>query len=140
MLTGEFRHSLDAKNRIFMPAKLREELGETFIIVRDIREKCLKVYSMEGWAAYTAPIKEKPRQLAEQVMRLLHRSAAQVTPDSQGRVLLPPMLVEYARIEKNAVVVGCEEYAEIWSEANYQTMLDNVDDEALRQALESWGL
>jgi MraZ protein len=140
MLTGEFRHSLDAKNRIFMPAKLREELGETFIIVRDIREKCLKVYSMEGWAAYTAPIKEKPRQLAEQVMRLLHRSAAQVTPDSQGRVLLPPMLVEYAGIEKNAVVVGCEEYAEIWAEANYQTMLDNVDDEALRQALESWGL
>ena len=123
-----------------MPAKLREELGETFIIVRDIREKCLKVYSMEGWAAYTAPIKEKPRQLAEQVMRLLHRSAAQVTPDSQGRVLLPPMLVEYAGIEKNAVVVGCEEYAEIWAEANYQTMLDNVDDEALRQALESWGL
>lgn len=140
MLTGEFRHSLDAKNRIFMPAKLREELGETFIIVRDIREKCLKVYSMEGWAAYTAPIKEKPRQLAEQVMRLLHRSAAQVTPDSQGRVLLPPMLVEYAGIEKNAVVVGCEEYAEIWAEVNYQTMLDNVDDEALRQALESWGL
>ncbi len=140
MLTGEFRHSLDAKNRIFMPAKLREELGETFIIARDIREKCLKVYSMEGWAAYTAPIKEKPRQLAEQIMRLLHRSAAQVTPDSQGRVLLPPMLVEYAGIEKNAVVVGCEEYAEIWSEANYQTMLDNVDDEVLRQALESWGL
>lgn len=140
MLTGEFRHSLDAKNRIFMPAKLREELGETFIIARDIREKCLKVYSMEGWAAYTAPIKEKPRQLAEQIMRLLHRSAAQVTPDSQGRVLLPPMLVEYAGIEKNAVVVGCEEYAEIWSEANYQTMLDNVDDEELRQALESWGL
>ena len=140
MLTGEFRHSLDAKNRIFRPAKLREELGETFIIARDIREKCLKVYSMEGWAAYTAPIKEKPRQLAEQIMRLLHRSAAQVTPDSQGRVLLPPMLVEYAGIEKNAVVVGCEEYAEIWSEANYQTMLDNVDDEVLRQALESWGL
>ncbi len=140
MLTGEFRHSLDAKNRIFMPAKLREELGETFIIARDIREKCLKVYSMEGWAAYTAPIKEKPRQLAEQIMRLLHRSATQVTPDSQGRVLLPPMLVEYAQIVKNAVVVGCCDYAEIWAEGNYETMVDNVDDEALRRALEEWGL
>ena len=53
MLTGEFRHSLDAKNRIFMPAKLREELGETCMIARAIREKCLKVYSLEGWAAYT---------------------------------------------------------------------------------------
>ena len=140
MLTGEFRHSLDAKNRIFMPAKLREELGETFMIARDIREKCLKVYSLEGWVAYTAPIKEQPRQLAEQVMRLLHRTAAQVTPDSQGRVLLPPSLVEYAEIEKNAVVVGCSDYAEIWSEDHYTSMIESVDDEALRRALEACGL
>ena len=140
MLTGEFRHSLDAQNRIFMPAKLREELGETFIIVRDIREKCLKVYSMEGWAAYTAPIKEKPRQLAEQVMRLLHRSAAQVTPDSQGRVLLPPMLVEYAGIEKNAVVVGCGDYAEIWAESAYDLLKGEVDLDEMIHELEELGL
>ena len=140
MLTGEFRHSLDAKNRIFMPAKLREELGETFMIARDIREKCLKVYSLEGWAAYTAPIKEQPRQLAEQVMRLLHRSAAQVTPDSQGRVLLPPMLVEYAEIEKNAVVVGCSDYAEIWAAETYDAAMSEEDPEALCAALEALGL
>ena len=139
-MIGKYPAKMDDKNRLFVPAKLREELGETFMIARDIREKCLKVYSLEGWAAYTAPIKEQPRQLAEQVMRLLHRSAAQVTPDSQGRVLLPPMLVEYAEIEKNAVVVGCSDYAEIWAEVNYQTMVDSVDDEALRRALEECGL
>ena len=57
MLTGEFRPTLDQKNRIFVPSKLREELGETFMIVRDIREKCLKMYSLDGWAEYIAPIK-----------------------------------------------------------------------------------
>ena len=73
-------------------------------------------------------------------MRLLHRTAAQVTPDSQGRVLLPPSLVEYAEIEKNAVVVGCSDYAEIWSEDHYTSMIESVDDEALRRALEACGL
>lgn len=140
MLTGEFSHSIDAKNRIFMPAKLREELGETFIIARDIRVKCLKVYSLEGWEAYIAPIKQQRRELVEQVMRLLHSTAAQVTPDAQGRVLLPAGLVEYAEIEKNAVVVGCSDYAEIWSEHNYHDMMQNADFEALRQALEECGL
>ena len=49
MFGGEYRHSKDSKNRVFMPAKLREELGESFVIAKDIREKCLKVYSLAGW-------------------------------------------------------------------------------------------
>lgn len=140
MLTGEFRPSLDTKNRIFVPSKLRDELGETFIIARDIREKCLKMYSLEGWNAYIAPIKAQRRELVEQVMRLLHSTAVQVTPDSQGRVLLPAGLVSFAEIEKNVVVVGCCDYAEIWAEANYDKVISNIDDEALRRALEELGL
>ena len=140
MLTGEFRPSLDTKNRIFVPSKLRDELGETFIIARDIREKCLKMYSLEGWNAYIAPIKAQRRELVEQVMRLLHSTAVQGTPDSQGRVLLPAGLVSFAEIEKNVVVVGCCDYAEIWAEANYDKVISNIDDEALRRALEELGL
>ena len=140
MLTGEFRPSLDTKNRIFVPSKLRDELGETFIIARDIREKCLKMYSLEGWSAYIAPIKAQRRELVEQVMRLLHSTAVQVTPDSQGRILLPAGLVSFAEIEKNVVVVGCCDYAEIWAEANYDKVINNIDDEALRRALEELGL
>jgi MraZ protein len=131
---------LDTKNRIFVPSKLRDELGETFIIARDIREKCLKMYSLEGWNAYIAPIKAQRRELVEQVMRLLHSTAVQVTPDSQGRVLLPVGLVQFAEIEKNVVVVGCCDYAEIWAEANYDRVISNIDDEALRRALEELGL
>ena len=140
MLTGEFRHSIDVKNRIFMPAKLREEMGEVFMVACDIRQKCLKVYSLEGWQAYIAPIKQQRRELAERIMRMLHSTASQVTPDAQGRILLPPALVSYAEIEKNAVIVGCCDYAEIWSEANYDRMKMDFDIEALRRDMEECGL
>ena len=140
MLTGEFRPTLDQKNRIFVPSKLREELGETFMIVRDIREKCLKMYSLDGWAEYIAPIKEQPRAIAEKAMRVLHSSAAQVTPDSQGRVLIPAKLVEFAELEKNIVVIGCYDYAEIWAEDKYESLMASQDDEELRELLEAKGL
>jgi MraZ protein len=140
MLTGEFRPTLDQKNRIFVPSKLREELGETFMIARDVREKCLKVYSLEGWTEYIAPIKQQRRDVAEKVMRMLHSTAAQVTPDAQGRVLIPAKLVEFAELEKNIVVVGCYDYAEIWSESRYDSMVEQEDDEAIRRALEELGL
>lgn len=140
MLTGEFRHILDTKNRIFMPSKHREELGAQFIIARDIREKCLKVYSLEGWANYIAPIKQLDRSLAEKTMRFLHRNASQVTPDSQGRIVIPFALSEHAEMQKNVVVVGCSDYDEIWAEEIYDANVLSEDQDAIRAALESCGL
>ena len=106
MFGGEYRHNKDSKNRVFMPAKLREELGETFVIAKDIREACLKVYSLSGWEEYIAPLKAQNRKLSEKILRFLHSSLTQVTPDSQGRVVIPQELVEYASIERSIVVVG----------------------------------
>ena len=140
MLTGEYKHSVDAKNRLFIPAKHREELGPTFMVVRDIRGPRLKVYSMEGWEAYIAPIKQQSRQLSEQVMRFLHKGAVTGDPDSQGRVVLNRELLDYAGIEKEAVVVGCGDYAEIWSVANYEKEMAAENPAALREALEQLGL
>ena len=140
MFTGEFNHTLDSKNRLFIPAKHREELGETFMVVRSIRENCIKVYSLEEWDAFLKPIMELPRKTSEVTLRFLHRNAAQVSPDSQGRILLPTGLVEYAQIGKNAVVVGCGSYAEIWAEENYNKAVDDEDQEAIKLALEEAGL
>ena len=67
MLGGEYRHNLDPKNRIFIPAKLREELGATFVVAKDIREKCLKVYSLSGWENYITPLREQKRKLSEKI-------------------------------------------------------------------------
>ena len=138
-MIGKYPAKMDDKNRLFVPAKLREELGETFVIAKDIREKCLKIYSLAGWEEYIAPLREQRRSLAERILRFLHSSLAQVTPDSQGRVVLPQELVDYAGIDRNIVVVGCGAYAEIWADENYQEVKEQDDVEALRSELEALG-
>ena len=140
MLGGEFRHNMDIKNRIFIPSKLREELGETFVIAKDIRETCLKVYSLVGWEEYIKPLREQKRSLSEKILRYLHASLVQVTPDSQGRVVLPPELVDHAQIRKGIVIVGCCDYAEIWAEAVYSKLKEEEDVSLLLEELEELGL
>ena len=93
MLTGEYKHALDPKKRLFIPAKHREELGPSFIIVRDIRESCLKVHSLESWQAFVEPIQKMPRAQSEKILRFLYRDAVTAEPDSQGRVVLNTTLI-----------------------------------------------
>ena len=140
MLSGEFKHTLDPKKRLFIPAKHREELGESFMIARSIRDNCLKVYSMPEWDNYIAPILKMDRKDSEVILRTLHRNAAQVTPDAQGRIVLPVSLIEHAKIVKGAVVVGCGTYAEIWSEEEYSRTVEEENFADIRAALESFGL
>ena len=140
MFTGEYEHSVDSKNRIFVPAKFREELGETFIVARDVRKPILKVCSLEEWERYLAPIRAQERRIAEEALRYLHRNASQVSPDSQGRILLPQSLLGYAEIEKEAIFVGCSDYCEIWSAENYKAEISAEDPEDIRAKLERLGL
>ena len=140
MLSGEFKHNIDTKNRLFIPAKHREELGETFMVAKSVRENCLKVYSLEEWERYIEPIVKMERKNSEAILRALHRNASQVSPDAQGRIILPPALVTYAQIEKGAVVVGCGKYAEIWSEEAYDAMVGDEDMADMNELLESYGL
>ena len=140
MFTGEYAHSVDSKNRIFVPARFREELGETFIIVRDIRNRMLKAYSLEGWKEYMAPILEKDRKVSEKTIRSLHRNALQASPDSQGRIVVTKELLAYAEISKEAVIVGCSSYVEIWSAENYAREIEQEDIDEIRRELEMYGL
>ena len=91
-MTGQYQHSIDAKGRLFIPARLREELGESFMIAPALRGNCIKVYSLAEWDLFLEPILKAARKTSEATLRYLHRTAAQVTPDSQGRVLLTPKL------------------------------------------------
>ncbi len=140
MFTGEYEHSVDSKNRIFVPAKFREELGESFIVSRDMRGARLKIFSQKGWEEYIAPIMEQERKISEKALRYLHRNAVQVSPDSQGRIILTRELLAYAGIEKNAVVVGCSTYAEIWSAENWAAELEAESADDIRAELERFGL
>ena len=140
MFTGEYEHSVDSKNRIFVPAKFRDERGESFIGSRDMRGARLKIFSLAGWEAYIAPIKEQESKVSEKALRYLHRNAIQVSPDSQGRIVLTRELLSYAEIEKNAVIVGCSDYAEIWSAENWRAEIDGERAEDIRAELERFGL
>lgn len=140
MLSGEFKHNVDPKNRLFIPAKHREELGECFVVAKSIREKCLRVYSTKGWEEYIKPITALDGKDKDRIIRALSRNAAQVTPDAQGRIVLTPDLIGYAELIKNAVIVGCGGYAEIWSEVNYAAMVEDEDLGSMKDLLESFGL
>lgn len=140
MLGGTFQHSVDAKNRFFIPAKMRDDLGASFVVVKSLRETCLKVYSLEGWNAYLEPIRHQNRNLSERAMRFLNESMAQVEPDSQGRIVLPQDLMDFAGIGKCALIIGCGDYAEIWNETDYQKRKEEQDFAAMVKELESFGL
>lgn len=95
---------------------------------------------MEEWEKYIEPIKKMDRRDSEKILRTLHRNATQATPDSQGRIILPPSLVQHAEITKGAVVVGCGAYAEIWAEEVYERALEDEDLDDIKSVLESFGL
>ena len=115
MFLGEYAHSLDSKNRIFIPAKYREELGETFVITKSV-DKCLKVYTMPEWLKLKEKLDAMPEIKSRQIKRFIFAKADESHCDSQGRVLISATLREYAGIEKSAVVIGVGSYLEIWSE------------------------
>ena len=140
MLSNNFKHNVDVKNRLFVPAKYREELGETFVVSQSIRGNYLKIYSHSEWEKYIAPIKLLPRKTSEEVLRFLIGNSIEVSPDAQGRIILPPTMLQFASISKGTVIIGCGDYAEIWAEESYEANQAEQDMEALRAALEDCGL
>lgn len=115
MFMGEYQHTLDGKGRLILPAKIREGLGDTFIATRGLDE-CLFVFTREEWGALETKLKQlslvKPE--ARAFSRYLFSGAAELESDKQGRVLLPPNLRDYAKLEKEIVVIGVANRVEIW--------------------------
>ena len=96
MLIGEYRPNIDAKGRFNFPAKLREELGESFFITRGM-DNCLFVYSGEEYEALARRIQALPLTKAKGLQRFFFSGAAEVTCDAQGRLVVPPLLREQDR-------------------------------------------
>ena len=114
-LTGTYDHNVDEKGRLNFPAKLREQLGATFWIARGVSDKCIAVYSVESWKALIRQIKDLPGVRGDKIRRWICSGAAEVTPDKQGRILIPQALRRYAELEKDVVVAGTGRKAEIWN-------------------------
>lgn len=141
MLASSFNHTIDAKNRLFIPAKFREKLGNEIVISQALRGRYLNVYSTAEWEKYLEPIKKMDRAESEPILRFLNGTSLTVTLDGTGRVQLTPELIDYANIQsKQIVIVGCGDYAEIWSDKDYKEKVLNVDKDRLISLLERVGL
>ena len=119
-MTGVYRHTIDTKGRLAIPSRIREELGEVFYVTIS-SEKCLTAYSSESWARFMDKIKAMPR-VRQIKMRPLFAHAAKCELDSQGRILLPQALRDFAGLDKNVAVVGAGECAEFWDEAAWDVI------------------
>ena len=109
---GTYQHSLDAKGRLFIPARLREELGDAFFVTLST-EKCLTAYSNESWEKLLEKVGLMSK-IDQKKVRRVFSHAARCELDSQGRILLPQSLREFAGLKKSVTVVGAGECAEFW--------------------------
>lgn len=125
MLVGKFNHAIDAKGRLIIPAKLKEQLGAVITVLKGA-DNCLRLYSAEEWAKYAAKISENSNTKNRAVIRYLYSNAVEIIPDAQGRVILPQEMLRFAGITKNVVTAGCGLYAEIWAAERWEE--DSLDD------------
>ncbi|EPZ43899.1 division/cell wall cluster transcriptional repressor MraZ [Alicyclobacillus acidoterrestris] len=115
MFMGEFEHSLDAKGRLTVPVKFRDELGAQFVVTRGL-DKCLFVYPMEEWRILESKLKALPmtRGDARSFVRFFFSGASECELDKQGRILLPQKLRDYAGLDKDCTLIGVSNRVEIW--------------------------
>ena len=138
-MTGQYAHNIDAKGRLFIPAKLREELGETFHVTIG-PDHCLTIYPNDTWDDFMAKFHDMPYSKGKS-LRALSANAVDCEPDGQGRILIPAKLRKYADLEKDVVVIGSFDRAEIWNAerwAREEAMA--FESGSLEQAMEEMGL
>lgn len=134
-MVGEYRHAIDAKGRLFVPSKLREELGDVFYIARGM-DGCIGVHTEAGWQRLVDKYNALPMSKTK-TLRFFFASAAKCEPDKQGRILIPLQLREYAELKQDVVFIGQAGHAEIWDAGNYDRLAaEYMTPEALAEALE----
>ena len=119
MLFGRYEYTLDAKSRTNFPPKLRAEMGETFYITKWL-DGCIIGYAEKEWNRIAEILKEKSMVKTRDIQRMLYANAMDVTPDKQGRILIPQYLKTHANITKDIIIIGAGNHIEIWDKASYE--------------------
>ena len=120
MFIGEYNHTLDPKNRVIMPSKFREKLGDSFVMTKGL-DNCLFIYSSRDWSIVEDKLKSMPmtNKDARAFVRFFFAGACECDLDKQGRMVIPNYLKEHANIDKELVIIGVSTRIEIWSKEEW---------------------
>ena len=136
---GVTSHSLDSKKRVFIPAKYRDDLGETFYITRKF-DTYLSIYTSEDWDIYTEKLEKLPESIAAEVQDFILGGAQKCTMDSSGRIIIEDRLLKHAKIDKNLVFVGAGKQIRVWAEELWNEREEKRDFAQMREVLGQYGL
>jgi MraZ protein len=131
MLIGEYRHTIDDKRRVALPAKFRRALGKKLVITRGL-DSCLFIFSEKQWETIVEKMQHLSmgQQHARAFGRYFFSGASELEVDSIGRVLIPAELAEHAHVSEKAVLIGVHDRCEVWSEAAWDAYRTTVEHEA----------
>ena len=119
MFYGEYRHTIDAKGRLFIPSKLREKLGDTFMFSRGF-DKYVCIYPMDQWEAFSETLEQLPQASERRIRRYFYAGAYEGSADAQGRVTVSQFYRDFAGLDKDVVIVGNRTHLEIWSADDWE--------------------
>ena len=141
LLIGEYEHSLDVKGRLIMPSKLRIDMGEKFIVTKGL-DGCLFAFSQNEWLNFESKLKALPLsdKNARNFVRFFLSGATECEIDKQGRFLLPNNLREYAKLEKEAVIIGVGTRLEIWNKATWESCDENISADEIAENMTMLGI
>ena len=141
MLMGEFEHTLDAKGRISMPAKLRKDMGDAFILTKGL-DGCLFAFSSEEWLNFETKLKSLPLsdKNARNFVRFFLAGATECEIDKQGRFLIPGNLRQAANLEKEAVIIGVGTRLEIWNKSTWKSKDEEISADEIAENMTMLGI
>jgi len=126
MFIGEYQHAIDSKNRMIIPTKFRDGLGNELIITKGL-DGCLYIYTLAEWKIMEEKLKKLPltSKDARAFVRFFFSGANEITIDKQGRALIPQNLCEYAGLQKEIVSIGVSTRIEIWAKDKWDKYNDS---------------
>ncbi len=129
MLMGEFEHSIDTKGRLIVPSKLREQLGEKFVVTRGL-DGCLFGYPLTEWEKLEEKLDQMPlaKKDARSFVRFFYSAATECEIDKQGRINIPNTLRKHANLEKNCVIIGVSTRIEIWDKQHWSDFAEETEE------------
>ena len=142
-MIGKYPAKLDEKNRLFVPSKLRAELGDVFFVTLGVNcgHRCLTIYTAEEWQTLSANFNALSISQRAGATSLIFMNAAECAPDKQFRFPLTQFLLDYAGIDREVMIVGRAGQAEIWDAEEFKRFeLENLTPEKLLASLEAIGL